>query len=860
MSRQDDLKSQIIILHRTLQKLQEQKAAFGLDTRPHILIEIEDKQAEIETLQEELLTLEAITRSNPYRGLSAFREQDADFFFGRESFTTQLVESVRHKPLVAVFGPSGSGKSSIVFAGLLPHLRREGGWIIADFRPKDDPFRALAAALLPLYETGLDQTDQMVKVPKLAAYLREREITLADVVTKVLQISVSSPHPSSPPRFLLIADQFEELYTLCPDSETRHGFLDTLLFAPSPPPNPRPSTPLTLVLTLRADFLGQALAYRPFADALCEADVKLGPMTPEELRQAIEKPAQTQGVTFEPGLVERILIDVGSEPGNLPLLEFALTALWEQQTRGELTHATYDSIGRVEGALSRHADQVLARLSTAEQEQAQRVFTQLIQPGEGTEDTRRLAHRDELAEADWALVQELANQRLVVTNQDPNEQETVEIVHEALIQNWTQLRGWMQEDRRFRVWQERLRMALHQWKNSQEDESALLRGVLLSEAEIWLSEREGNLGQAERNFIRASVISREREIAEQEAQRRRELKAAQHFRWLAIALGSALLLVGLLWIRSWWSINCLEFGLSTGLGIYCQEIRLLKMNLFRADLSGADLIGINLIEASLSGADLIGADMNEADLRGANLDGAYMSKAFLNQTDLSGANLSGADLSGADLRGAKLNKARLNGANLSGANLSGASLSQANLNQANLSQTILSEAVLSQATLIEVNLSQAILIEATLSQAFLSGANLREANLRGADLSQTDLFKTNLVKANLSQADLYGADITGSNLSQAILFRATLFKVNLSQATLIEANLSRAFLSQANLSQADLTQTVLIEINLSEANLSGTNLSEADMSQALLAKALYTKNTTWPNGFDPEEAGAVKTD
>lgn len=411
-----------------------------------------------------------------------------------------MVESVQQKPFVAVLGPSGSGKPSIVFAGLLPHLRRQGDWLMVTFRPGSDPFRNLANALLPVLEPALTETDRLIETRKMARALRQDDLDLSEVVARMMEINPQAR------RFLLLADQFEELYTLCPDPETRHGFVDVLLKAFLPPSNAS-----SLVLTLRADFLSQALTYRPLADALREADVKLGPMTPDELRRAIEKPAQRQGVSFEAGLVERILADVSDEPGNLPLLEFALTALWERQTQGQLTHAAYEAVGRVEGALSCHADQVFEGLSEVEQAQARHVFVQMVRPGEGTEDTRRLTTKAELGEADWALVQKLATARLVVTDQDPDQQEIAEVVHEALIRNWGRLRAWMTEDRTFRAWQERLRAALRQWQASQQDEGALLRGAPLAEAEQWQVERDISLSQAERDFIQASLTHREEE-------------------------------------------------------------------------------------------------------------------------------------------------------------------------------------------------------------------------------------------------------------------------------------------------------------------------------------------------------------
>ncbi len=471
--------------------------------------------------------------SCPYRGLFAFREEDAGFFFGREKFTEQLVAAVQRQPLVAVIGPSGSGKSSVVFAGLISQLRCEQTWLIESFRPGERPFRNLASSLVPLLETQMSETDQLVEINKLAMAFGQGNISLQDVVTRILE-----KHSST--GLLLVADQFEELYTLCRDGSERQEFLACLLEAV----NYKPS--FTLVLTLRADFLGYALSYRPFADALQNADVKLGPMNRQELQDAIAKPAQKQGVKMEQGLIERILDAVGEEPGNLPLLEFALTQLWEKQTNGKLTHAAYDAIGGVEQALSNHAEEVYGQLSAKEQKQAQRIFIQLVRPGEGTADTRRQATRTEVGEENWGLVKRLADERLVVSDRKKTageaEEETVEIVHEALIREWSRLRQWMKDDRAFRLWQERLRAVMHYWETANQDEGALLRGSLLAEAEAWQQKRSADLSEAERDFILLSLALRDRDKDEREQMQQRELalvrQARSRLRWLVAVLGT----------------------------------------------------------------------------------------------------------------------------------------------------------------------------------------------------------------------------------------------------------------------------------------------------------------------------------
>ncbi len=278
---------------------------------------------------------------------------------------------------------------------------------------------------------------------------------------------------------------------------------------------------MALLQTLRADFMGQALAYRPFADTMQKAALMLGPMTREELRSVIVQPAEKQGAAFEPGLVERILKDVGEEPGNLPLLEFALTLLWDKLDHGWFTHAAYEEIGYVAGALTRYAEQIYATFNEDQQENIRRIFIQLVQPGEGAEDTRRVAARDELANSDWELVQQLADKRLVVTNIDQEGGQTVEVVHEALIRSWDRLGRWMEEDRAFRTWQEGLRSAIRQWEENQEDEGGLMRGRPLTQAEAWLDERPAELSTGDQRFIQASIELRDRRERERARLRRR---------------------------------------------------------------------------------------------------------------------------------------------------------------------------------------------------------------------------------------------------------------------------------------------------------------------------------------------------
>jgi hypothetical protein len=239
----------------------------------------------------------------PYRGLFHFGPGDAEYFFGRESFVEELVRATQTRNFIPLLGASGSGKSSVVLAGLVPKLQQAGHWQFTHFRPGADPFHALALALVPLYTSNLDETERIHQARKLAGYFRTGEVFLADVFAQIQQ-----NFPTD--RVLLIADQFEELYTLCTDETTRRNFLDRLLAGIAAPAvgtaslkeNRSPFAPV-LIATMRADFLGNALSYRPFADVLQNADLKLGPMNRAELTEVIEQPAQKLGVIFEAGLV-----------------------------------------------------------------------------------------------------------------------------------------------------------------------------------------------------------------------------------------------------------------------------------------------------------------------------------------------------------------------------------------------------------------------------------------------------------------------------------------------------------------------------------------------------------------------------
>lgn len=445
--------------------------------------------------------------NSPYRGLLAFTEKDNKLFFGRDRVVGLLVRKLAQNKLVQISGPSGSGKSSLVAAGLIPELRRSGSWAIVSFRPGPDPFVALAGALIPLLEPAADHIAQAVQVPTLVRDLRDGQ--LPSLLQKI-------PHNVGTP--LLFIDQFEELFAFDNQHEVRSRFLDSLVGAAlgELSSNGR----LRIVCAVRSDWAHRVLSHRGFTDLIQDGDVKLGPLTDEEVRQATEQPAALSGMRFEPGLVQRLVADAGAEPGTLPLLQFALAQLWDRQTAGVLTHAAYDEIGQLSGAIANRAEAVFRSLTSSQQEIARGILTSLVHVADGGDGhtRRRLAisalYADDRLNTDEGrhVVHLLIEARLLTTGlQEVVRQETIELAHEAVIRRWPRFRQWLQEDGELLAWRDRLRIILEEWQKSGRDDAFLLRGPLLDEASLWLAKCGRLLGGPERQLIHASYARRQQD-------------------------------------------------------------------------------------------------------------------------------------------------------------------------------------------------------------------------------------------------------------------------------------------------------------------------------------------------------------
>ena len=468
----------------------------------------------------------------PYRGLEFFDVAHADFFFGREQLVSQLLAKLRPAPgytnrFLAIIGPSGSGKSSLARAGVIAALQQDelqgsANWPVVICRPGNDPLRNLAVALnnAPGFGQDLSATRQMIDE------FRENP--------KLLDLAVQMACPTDDPdwRLVLLVDQFEEIFTLCQDEAERRSFLENLLYAATVTDGK-----MVLLLTMRADFYGKCAAYPTLAKTVSNHQALVGPMTAVELRRAIEKPAHQTGCTFEPGLVTMLIYDVEDQSGGLPLLQYALMEMWTLQERRRLTRAAYESIGRVGGALEQRGEMVFATFNEPEQEICRRIFLRLTQPGEGTEDTKRQASLNELLPAggDFSVIEHVIQRlagdeaRLITTklNEEADGQQVIEVAHEALIRNWSRLQNWLEENREDRHIQRRLAQAAKEWVQHDLDDSYLYRGARLTAVEQWSQIHADHLNALEKTFLEISLDEREREAAEQEAFRQRELEQTQ---------------------------------------------------------------------------------------------------------------------------------------------------------------------------------------------------------------------------------------------------------------------------------------------------------------------------------------------
>jgi WD40 repeat protein len=461
----------------------------------------------------------AIRVASPYRGLRPFEEKDAPLFFGRDGDVQRPIELLKETSFLAVLGPSGSGKSSLVRAGLVPALRagRLPGRDVSDIvvlKPGADPITALAAQVTRLLGRPADIGDVVDRMQADARTLQLLTALLGDA--------------DGSTRMVWVVDQFEEAFTLCRDEQERTAFIGNLLAAGS-----AVDGRAIVVVTMRADFYPRVASYPDLARAVGAHQYLVSPPDRSGLREAIEIPADLAGGRFEDGLVETILGDVGSEPGALPLLEHALFELWERCTGQLLTLSVYREVGGVEGAIAARAEAVYANLAPRDQEVLRRTMLRLTQLGEGTEDTRRRvafaeleSTEDDAGEVDRVVGATVDARLLTITGTAAGER-WLEVSHEALIRAWPRLREWLDEDRAGLRLHRRLTEAAAEWQRLARDEGALYRGARLIESREWAAQNPNTLNPLEMAFLETGAKLTEREREEAERQRERELEEAR---------------------------------------------------------------------------------------------------------------------------------------------------------------------------------------------------------------------------------------------------------------------------------------------------------------------------------------------
>lgn len=446
---------------------------------------------------------------NPYKGLRAFEESDAADFAGRSRLVDRFVQTLRSNRALTVVGPSGSGKSSAVRAGLLPAIRSgvidgSSSWFIATMIPGEHPYEQLEDALRRL---SADSTVDLLTI------LTADDRGISRSIRRVL------PEDG---QLLLIIDQFEELFTMVGE-EQRRQFLTALSAA-----HAEERSQLRIVFTLRADFYDQPLRYEAIGRIVRDSTAAVLPLAADELERAIVDPAFAVGAEFEPGLVSELVADVADQPGALPMLQYALTELYDARVSGLILRRAYAEMGGISGALARTADSIWETGSADERVAIRSMFGRLVTLGEGSEDTRRRVPLVDLVDCAHA-VEQYGSARLLTFDREPStRQPTVEVAHEALIREWPRLREWIDADRDDLRTIQHLEGAAAEWDETDRSDAELYRGGRLESAEGLAS--DPRIGPLASEFLSESLEHRARVAAQ-------ERKTTQRLQRLLIGVG-----------------------------------------------------------------------------------------------------------------------------------------------------------------------------------------------------------------------------------------------------------------------------------------------------------------------------------
>ena len=431
---------------------------------------------------------------NPYKGLGAFDEVDASDFFGRDKLVSEMADALAGGDrLLVVVGPSGSGKSSAVHAGLVPALREgrvpgSDRWIVTTMMPGRHPFEQLEAALFRV---------SRIPVQGVLEQLTENETGLLRVALRMTAEGAGE--------LLLVIDQFEELFTLSTE-RTRRRFLENLVTAVTDP-----RSRVRVVLTLRADFYDRPLLSHRFAPVFASSVVNVLPMSPAELEAAIVEPAAGVGVEVESALLAQLIADVGDEAQALPLLQYTLTELFGSRRGAKLDARSYQELGGLEGSLSARADQLFEALDADAREAAKKLLLHLVRSDRGSEPTRRRIALDDLrqlGDIDEVLGSFIANRLLTADRDALTGKATIQVTHEALLGGWDRLRAWIDDHSTDLQRRSALSAGAAEWEASVRDPDYLLTGSRLAQLEAWSQETTMALTPLESAFLRASLDQR----------------------------------------------------------------------------------------------------------------------------------------------------------------------------------------------------------------------------------------------------------------------------------------------------------------------------------------------------------------
>lgn len=839
----------------------------------------------------------------PYKGLTFFdcNEEDPKYFFGRTALTDQLLDTVRKSNFLAIFGASGSGKSSVLRAGLLHQLKigrrisKSDQWDIRLIVPGEHPLQKLALAFIDESSEQLLRAEQLQQAESLIA-------EGADGLRRLVQASTKQ-------RVVIVVDQFEECFTLCQNTDERQQFFACILGALDLCPEK-----LRIVIAMRADFFGKCVEqeYSGLAKRIEGDLVAVKAMSRDELADAITKPAEKVEISVEPELVQEILNDLGEAPGSLPLMQYALRELWNQRQDNQLQLRDYSRLGGIMGTLRKRATAVYHGFNKQGQKATRHIFLSLTQLGEGTEDTRRRVLKQDLITSAYSekiidkTVQKLADANLVITSEilskDIESQRfaVVDVAHEALIRHWPLLRTWLDADRELIRRQRKIEVLADEWQDQKHKSDYLLRGAQLVDAVDFLKKYAGKLPLSKNasNFLKRSL------------KRRRNIRLRY----------SSLLLIPLIVFEILWRENSMDrhysklrdrhpgnnrssiLALVNGCDfrnrVLKQELDVISYSNFIRNTSTAFERYIarlffgncrSLYNAHLATTDLQNLNFSYTQLGSANFSFSQLQGAILKESDVSRSNFIFANLKSADLSKSNLQYSYFRNANLDSTNLHLSDLSNVNFRDANLVDANFNKAFIDGADFSGTNLSQAQVSGAiyTLTTQFPPGFSVEEANLYlitpGIDLVNADLsfvslrtatldgskientdfsgaylyrssFANSLLKkvsfqeADLDEADFANSEVDDSSFKEADLFRADFNNMHLSNSSFENSNLVRA-----NLKGASLENVSLKGANLSSADLRGTDLRDVIIEDTNLKNAIYSLDTKFPAGFSPKK-------